>query len=210
MRGTRYRVMAVVLGVLALGAASCGGSPSPSASATVSHGPSPVMVRTYADDEFGFTIRYPDGWIKAESRAPAGSVTPLRMSVVFADPDGAMVDGSLVDGVGVTVYKLDRSTTAAQVRKHPDAFKVVSDEIMAQLDDVTVTTALSPVEVNGAPGFSVVYRHSLNGQQVGAVSYLIPRGRYAYWVTGQATPATWDSAGEELGPSMDSFTLTGG
>jgi hypothetical protein len=75
---------------------------------------------------------------------------------------------------------------------------------------VYVTDPPTLVTINGTRGIGMTYTFGLNGTPTGAMSYLLPRGHYAYWVTGQSSAATWLTTWSKLGPAMASFTIGGG
>jgi hypothetical protein len=76
------------------------------------------------------------------------------------------------------------------------------------LPSLSVTDRFKPVAVNGTKGFQVTYSYGPHDTPTGAMSYLLVKGRYAYWITGQASSDTWSSAWSKLAPAMASLTIT--
>jgi hypothetical protein len=72
---------------------------------------------------------------------------------------------------------------------------------------IAISDPFRPITVNGTLGFQITYSYLVDGTPTGAMSYLLPRGRFAYWITGQASADTWSMAWRDLAPAMASFTV---
>jgi hypothetical protein len=179
--------LAALLATAACSAASVGGS-SP----------------TFQNQQYGFALEYPQGYVTAQaSPPPKGSA--MKYSVVFADPKGSTVNGQLVDAVSVAVYKLNHAATPEAIAKHTADFKALVQQLLGSNKQLHLAGPPTTVQVNGSTAFSVTYTYKLGDVDVGAMTYLIPHGDYAFVVTGQTTRDKWDSEGRTLGSMMETF-----
>lgn len=206
-------VGAIVLAVVSsLGACSSSGGTSglpsqvPAAAGDSSAAPATFGLAT--NKQYGFSVRYPRGWVGAATSAAPGdkSGAPL-VSVSWADPKGKQVDGHYVDALQVSVYALTKPVKPADVARHAGDFKVIVDGLTKGLPRFAVTDHFKPITLNGTKGFQITYTYALHNTPTGAMSYLLPKGDYAYWVTGQASADTWSAAWSKLTPTMASFTI---
>ncbi|HUK78889.1 MAG TPA: hypothetical protein VL117_15025 [Thermoleophilia bacterium] len=162
--------------------------------------------------QFGVTLRVPIGWVSASAAAKPGDTGngPLLVAT-WADPKGKQVDGHYLDAIQVMVFELNKPATAADVTRHFNDFKAIGRQMIAQelgkKQQVAVSDPFKPITLNGTSGLQVTYSYLVGTTPAGAMSYLLPKGRYAYWVTGQASAATWSTAWSRLAPAMASFTI---
>ena len=160
--------------------------------------------------KYQFTIRYPLRWISAVHDAkPGDKVVTTLLSWSWADPKGATVGGGLgyVDTLHVSVYAMSKPVGPNDVKKHRAAFVAITASMLKGLPGLKITDPIKPITLNGVRGFQVTYSYTTQGTQIGAMSYLLPKGDYGYWVTGQSSAATWSSAWSKLAPAMASFTI---
>ena len=218
MRKLTVIALSLVVAVVALGVAGCTSSSSsgaPGSGAALQPGSGSYAGEApasefalYGSAKYRFAMRYPKGWPSTTSGAPAGDTSGApATSTTWADPKGKQVNGQCLDALQVSVYELTKPATAADVKKHAADFKAIAWGLIKSLPGFAVTDPLKPITLNGSKGFQVTYTYSLQGTPAGAMSYLIPKGRYAYWLTGQASKETWSSAWAKLTPSMASFTV---
>ena len=187
------------------GAATTNGAAEPGAASSAA--PASAFA-PYGSAKYRFAIRYPKGWQGATSTAPAGDTSGApATSTTWADPKGKQVAGKYLDALAISVYELTKPATAADVKKHAADFKAIAYGLIKDLPGFTITDPLRPITLNGSKGFQVTYTYTVQGAPAGAMSYLIPKGRFAYWLTGQASRDTWGSAWSMLTPAMASFTV---
>jgi len=216
VRKLTVMVLALIAAAIALGVAGCTSSSSSGAPGTgaapgsgsyASAAPSSEFA-LYGSVKYRFAMRYPKGWPSTTSGAKAGDTSGApATSTTWADPKGKQVNGQYLDALQVSVYKLTQPATAADVKTHAADFKAIAWGLIKSLPGFAVTDPLRPITLNGSKGFQVTYTYNLQGAPAGAMSYLIPKGRYAYWLTGQASKETWSSAWAKLTPAMASFTV---
>ena len=202
-------VLAIVAG---LGACTSSGSSSglpdqvPPASASPSSTASGFGAT--GSKAYGFTLKYPLGWVAASKSAGVADKSggPL-VSLIWADPSGKQVDDHYVDSLQLSVYAMSKRLGPTDLTRHAADFKGIAYSLIRNLPQLSVTDPLKPIDLNGTKGFQITYRFSINGTLAGAMSYLLPRGRYAYWVTGQASRSTWSAAWSKMAPAMASLTI---
>ena len=162
---------------------------------------------TFRNQLYGFTLEYPQGYVTAQA-SPAPKGAAMKYSVVFADPKGTTVNGQLIDAVSVAVYKLNRAATPEAIAKHTADFKALVQQILGANKQVRLAGPPTTVQVNGSTAFSVTYTYKVGDADVGAITYLIPHGDYAFVVTGQTTRDKWETEGRTLGSMMETFRFS--
>jgi hypothetical protein len=179
------------------------GLPSPEQSATA------AAFGLATSKHYGFSIRYPLGWVNASTSAAPGDTSgaPL-VSVSWTDPKGKVVAGHYVDALQVSVYAMTKAAKPADLVKHARDFKGIAYGLIKGLPTLAVTDPFKPITVNGTKGFQITYTYSIDSTPTGAMSYLLPKGRYAYWITGQASADTWTASWSKLTPAMATLTIT--
>lgn len=209
----RHLILALIAGaalVVALGLLSaCSSATPPSATGSPTAAPASAFG-VAASAQYRFAIRYPLRWISAVHTAKAtDKVVTTLQTMSWADPRGATVGGGLgyVDVLQVSVYQMSKPVGARDVVAHRAAFVAIVAALLKKLPDARITAPISPITLNGTQGLQVTYRYTTEGVKVGAMSYLLPKGHYGYWVTGQSSESTWASAWSKLAPAMASFTI---
>jgi hypothetical protein len=209
---TRHLILALLAGaalIVPLGALSACSSSETSPSGSPSA--APVSAFGLASSaKYGFTIRYPLRWLSAVHAAkPGDKVVTTLLSMSWANPEGATVGGGLgyIDSLQVSVYAMSKRVGARDVTTHRPAFVAITASLLKGLPGLKITDPITPLTLNGTPGLQVTYTYTAEGTRVGAMSYLLPKGAYGYWVTGQSSKATWSSAWSKLAPAMASFTI---
>jgi hypothetical protein len=203
-------VLAVVAGLG--GCSSSGGAtglPSQSPVATGSPSPAPPSAFGLATNkQYGIAIRYPLGWVSAARTAPAGDTSGApRLSVSWADSKGKVVEGGFVDTLQVSVYAMTKPVKPADVVRYAASFKTIAAGLIKGLPSLKLTEPFKPITLNGTRGLQITYTYMIHGTPTGAMSYLLPNGGYAYWVTGQSSADTWSASWSKLAPAMASFTI---
>lgn len=161
---------------------------------------------TYENQQYGFTMAYPHGYVVAQT--PATKDSPVKFAVAFADPKGSTANGHLIDAVSIEVYKLNQVATPAKVADHAADFESMLRSLLRRDKQVQFAGPPAAAQVNGTTVFSVTYTYQVGDVDVGAMTYLIPNGRYAVVITGQTTRDKWESEGRTLGSMMETFRFT--
>ncbi len=193
-RRRRSRVLLVAAGVIAVvllagavvttltanGDDSPGAQPSASASA-------PAGVVDYRDPAGRFTFQYPEAWEPVEATDP--DVTLL------VGPDG----GSML----VRIVQLEKPVDPTNIVD----VKAVTDVIVQEAPGYQLVVE-QPVEINGASGYSYVYRF-LDGKQEGVHSHLfLFKGSTLYTIVFQALPTeTFESLADDFDRIAQSFRI---
>jgi hypothetical protein len=216
---TRRLILALLAGatlVAPLGAlsacSSSGASTVPDQVPSPSGSPSAAPLSAFGratSAKYQLSVLYPLHWVSAVRAAKAGDkVVTTLLSMTWADPKGAIVGGgSFVDTLHVAVYEMSRKVGPNDLKVHRAAFVAIAASMLKGLPGLRITDPIAPITLNGTPGLQVTYTYTVQGTHVGAMSYLLPKGSYAYWVTGQSSESTWTSAWSKLAPAMASFTI---
>jgi hypothetical protein len=196
------------LTALCFGAATGCGSTTP-ASNPSSSASGAAQFTVYKNAKFGFSLVYPARWTRTVSvSASASPQTGERLlAMTLIDPQGAEVQGGqLADGESVEVYQLDRAVKPG-VRYTSVAMRVMGGSLLPRLQSLEVKAKPKEVSVHGDPGWSVAYTYALHGHSMLALSVLVLKHRYAYWVTGQSTAETWSAMWPRLRISLGTFRV---
>ena len=207
-------IMTISAGLLVLSAglgacASSGSSTLPDQVPPASRSMSPAPPSAFGlatNKQYRFSVDYPLGWLSASTKAAARG--DALVSTLWADPKGKVVGGHAFDTLQVAVYAMSKTVKPADLVSHARDFKGIAASLIKDLPKLKVTDAFKPVTVNGTKGFQVTYTYDAQNTQAGAMSYLLlPKGSYAYWITGQASADTWAQSWSKLAPAMASFTI---
>lgn len=199
-----------LLGACSSNAGSAVPDQVPNGSASPSAAP-PTAFGQATSKKFGFSIRYPLGWISATHTAKAGdALGSALLSVGWANPKGETVEGGLgfVDTLHLSVYGMNKPVKPVDLTRYRSDFKGIVDSMIKDLPKISVSDPFKPITVNGTKGFQITYAYTVQGTRVGAMSYLLPKGSYAYWVTGQSSAATWQASWSKLAPAMASLVIS--
>ncbi len=216
MRARHLALFLIVASTLAAGCLSAGCSSNanstlpdqvPSASGSPSAAPASAFGQA-TSKKYGLTMRYPLGWVSAAHEAKAGDKAGgALISLSWADPKGKVIGNGFVDTLNVSVYALSKPVKPGDLTRYKSNFKAIVYTMIKGLPGLVVSAPFEPITVNGTKGFQVTYAYKVQGTRVGAMSYLLPKGRYAYWVTGQSSAATWSASWSKLAPAMGSFAI---
>jgi hypothetical protein len=194
---------------LALALAGCSASVSTgdSSSPSSSDGGTTTSTKTYTNDKYGFSITYADKLTQGEPVAGTGAGGSSVLDVIFADKKGSLVSGRYVDIVQTSVYELARELKPSEVKQIKTELQGIVDQLMSSLPGSTVVEKLSPVEVNGVPGFAFKYTYTDGGKDLTAVTFFLFKGKYEYQITAQAMSDQWDAIKGDLEAAVQSFTV---
>ncbi len=208
IRMRRWLVLALAVAAAALVLTACsasvgtGDSGSPAAG-----GGTTTSTKTYTNDQYGFTITYADKFTQGEAAAGTGRGGSSVLDVAFADKNGPVVSDRYVNAVQTSVYELARSIKPAEVKQIKGELQNIVDQLMASLPGSTVVEKLSPVTVNGVPGFAFKYTYTESGKEMTAATFFLFKGKYEYQITAQAVTADWDSLKGDLESAVQSFAV---
>jgi hypothetical protein len=194
--------------VMAIGLSACSsGALVPNATGSSPTAAPASAFSAAAYKRYGISLLYPRGWVSAASGAKSGGARGPLLELMWGNPKGKVSDGHLIDALSVTVFALNRPVQPEAVTRQVGSFKIIAYDLVKALPELYVTDPPKLVTINGTRGIELTYTFGLNGTATGAMSYLLPKGHYAYWVTGQSSAATWLTSWSKLGPAMASFTI---
>jgi hypothetical protein len=208
---TRMRrgfALALAVTAAALALTACGGSVSIGGSSpTASSGGTTTSTKTYANDQYGFTITYSDRFTQGEAAEGTGKGGDSVLDIAFADKSGPVVSDRYVNAVQTSVYELTRAVKAAEVPQIKSELQNIVDQLMAELPGSKVVEKLSPVTVNGIPGFAYKYTYTEGGKDLTAATFFLFKDKYEYQITAQAVTSDWDTLKGDLQSAVQSFTV---
>jgi hypothetical protein len=203
----RSIALALFLSGLALVLAGCSASVSTGGDSSPSSGGTTTATTTYSNDQYGFSITYSDQFTQGEPVEGTGSGGSSVFDVVFADKKGPVVSDRYVNAIQVSVYELARSVKPSEVPELKTELQSIVEQMMGSLPTSKVTEKLSPVKVNGVPGFALKYTYTQGDTDLTAVTFFLVKGKYEYQITAQATTADWPSLKGTLEAAVKSFTV---
>jgi hypothetical protein len=207
IRMRRWLVLSLVVAAAVLALTACGGSVSIGDSSPASSGGTTGSTKTYTNDQYGFTITYSDKFTQGEAAEGTGKGGSSVLDVAFADKSGPVVSDRYVNAIQTSVYELARELKPAEVKQVKGELQNIVDQLMASLPGSTVVEKLSPVTVNGVPGFAFKYTYTEGGKEMTAATFFLFKGKYEYQITAQAVTSDWDSLKAELESAVKSFTV---
>jgi hypothetical protein len=199
--------LAVVAMALALAACSASVSTGDDSSSPAADGGTTTSTKTYTNDQYGFTITYGDTLTQGEAAESTGAGGSSVLDVAFADKDGPVISESYVNAVQTSVYELARTVKPSEVKGVKTELQGIVDQIMASLPSSTVVEKLSPVKINGVPGYAFKYTYEEDGTELTAVTFFLFKGKYEYQLTAQAVSSDWEDIKGDLESAVQSFTV---
>jgi hypothetical protein len=193
--------LTVALAACSSSASVDGGGPSATDSGSTS------ATTTYTNDQYGFTITYPEQLEQGEPAEGSGTDGSSVLDVVFADENGPIVADRYINAAQVSVYELTREVDPTEVSGLESEFQGVVDELMASLPDSEVVEPLTGTEVNGIPGFALKYTFVVEGTEITAATVFLLNGAYEYQITAQAASTDWEQMKDDLESAIESFTV---
>ena len=202
-RSSRIAAAAGAVVALALLLAACGGSISIGAS------PEPTSTGpvTYTDKDYGYSISYDPLFTKGEPKDSASAGSSAVSSSIFVDEDGTLADGTYLDALKVTVYKLKRVVEASEVPMLEPSLQDTLDQLLGSMKNAKVLQPLTAVEIGGIPGFSVKYTFEDLGKTMTIASYFLFKGQYEYQIATQSASERWDELSDKFDQAVQSFTV---
>lgn len=198
--------LAVAAAALALTACSASVSAGDEPDSPSADGGTTTSTRTYTNDQYGFSITYAERFTQGEPAEGTGAGGSSVLEVAFADKDGPVISDRYVNAVQTSVYELARELKPSEVNQVKPELQGVVDQLMTSLPSGVVVEELSPVEVNGLPGFAFKYTYEEGGEELTAVTFFLFKGKYEYQITAQAVSADWESIKGDLESAVQTFT----
>lgn len=196
MKGLRRHItLAAVAVALAIALAACGGQSG--------GGSGGGEKTTYTNGQYGFTITYGDP-LSQVNLTPSGNEV---YAIAFADQKGPTVDDLLADGLRVSVNQMKQAVKAKDVPKYQREFQQAIENMVAGVPGGKMTGKVTPIVLNGTPGYSADYTFTKGGEQITCRFYVLVKGKYEYDLTAQAVAADWDSLKGTLDAAIQSFVL---
>ena len=191
---------------LALTACSASVSTGDDSSSPAADGGTTASTKTYTNDKYGFSITYSDSLTQGEAVEGTGAGGSSVLDVAFADKSGPVISDRYVNAVQTSVYELARRLKPSEVKQIKSELQGIVDQLMASLPSSAVVEKLSPVEINGVPGFAFKYTYEEGGKELTAVTFFLFKGKYEYQITAQAVTSDWENLKGELESAVQSFT----
>ena len=200
--------LGLALAVLALALAGCSASVSTGASSSPSSGGgTTTSTKTYTNDQYGYSITYSDRFTQGDPAKGTGAGGSSVFDMAFADKNGPVISSRYVNAVQTSVYELARAVKASEVPQLKTELQGIVDQLMSSLPGSKVVEKLSPVKVNGVPGFALKYTYTESGTDLTAVTFFLFSGKYEYQLTAQAATKDWESTKGDLEAAVKSFTV---
>jgi hypothetical protein len=190
----------IAFGVLLLNLVACGSGPLVATSA------SSFPATMFDSAQGGFSIKYPSNFVKVE---PDVAGQPgVVYQLLLADPTGAKSGDSALDVLGVAVREINKAAKPGDLKKHKAEFEAMARQLIGTPDGLKLASPFALTELGGETALRVEYVYKVSGTDVASVAYLVPLGKRVYWITGQASRATWDTTGKAIGGAISTITFT--
>ena len=159
--------------------------------------------QTYTNAEYGFEMTYTDP-LSVVTITPSASEA---YAIAFADKDGPQVEDQYANGIRVAVTELGQTIEPADVPKLQDELAKVLGEMVAGVPGGKTTSEVTPVELNGTPGYTLDYRFTMGGEELACRLTLLIKGSNEFDITEQTVAGDWDALSPTLDQAVQSFTL---
>jgi hypothetical protein len=161
-----------------------------------------VETKKYSNTDYKFSFAYPAKWelrddVTMQATAGGGAV----LSVGAFDSAGTVAGETLVDGVVVSLYKLNRvvdESVMPQIRSEVE--NVVSQ--LEQQQGLKIVEPLQETTLSGIPGYKVTYSFPMNEVPLKSTIYFLFSGSIEYQLSLQSAEQAWD----KLKPEFDAVT----
>lgn len=198
----RLAIVVVSILLATASAAACGsGADAPQGEASA---PARTLLTS---QEWGFSLSYPSRYLRAEPPVDPQADPGLLYQVLLADPAGAKRGDTALDVLAVYVRRIRPAAKPGDLRAHRSDFAAMVMQLIGRPDGLKLVQRPRMDALGGHPALKAEYTSRIKGADVAAISYLVPIGDRVYWVTGQASRATWDSAGRGIGSALASMKL---
>jgi hypothetical protein len=185
-------VIAVVI-ALAITVAACGGDSEGGGSEKTE----------YENAQYGFTLTYSEPLSLITTSASQGE----EYAIAFADKDGPLVDDQYANGLRVAVHPIGRPVKAKDVPKLQADLQKAIETMVAGIPGGKMSGDVTPIELNGTPGYTVDYQFTKGGEQLTCRLYVLIKGDNEFDLTTQAVASDWDSLKGTLEETVKTFTL---
>jgi hypothetical protein len=118
-----------------------------------------------------------------------------------------VVDEQYVNGMRVSVHPIGRKVKAKDVPKLQADLQTAISKMVADIPGGKMIGDVTPLELNGTPGYSVDYQFTQGGEQLTCRLYILIKGENEFDLTTQTVSADWDSMQGTLEETARSFTL---
>jgi len=209
IRLSRWLALSLAVAAAVLALTACGGSVSigGGSSPATTDGGTVTSTKTYTNDQYGFTITYSDRFTQGPAAEGTGKGGSSVLDVAFADKNGPVISDRYVNALQTSVYELARAVKPSEVKQIKGELQNIVDQLMASLSGSTVVEKLSPITVNGVPGYAFKYTYTEGGKELTAATFFLFKGQYEYQITAQAVTSDWESLKGELEQAVQSFTV---
>jgi hypothetical protein len=186
--------LAIILAVLALTAVACGSEPATTSVTTASTAAEPQMS-TYTDPVYGFSFDYPSDWkIATGDSTGINAGSAAEASVQAGDPNGAVVNGTGLDGVAVNVYELKQAVDESMLPQVKPQLEAAVADLVSQDASWKIVQPLTEAEDTPLPGFWAAFTFDWDADHpVDTLSYYLFEGAIEYQLMFQASVENWDA-----------------
>ena len=164
-------------------------------------------ARTYTDATYGYTFQYPGAWqIDTGATTDATAGGSATGAVGAFDPSGTKANGTYVDLMVVSTYKLNLTITNDMLPSLESEIQNVLAGVEAQTSDVQIVSPLVLAEAAGLRGYTVTYTFTKDAIPTTATLYFLFKGDMEYQLSTQAATVDWDKNQNIFTAMVASFT----
>ena len=149
-----------------------------------------IVTSTFSSRRLGYSFRYPERCVYMSPTPAAGTSPGLVQQVIVADPSGMVVKGTALDAFTVEVYRLRPAAAPGDVAAHKREFEQKTMSLIGRPTGFAMARAPDVAAFAGQAAIECEYFFHVRGERVGMLAYLVPKGRYAYWIRLQSSRKT--------------------
>jgi hypothetical protein len=145
---------------------------------------------TYVDPDYGFSFDYPAGWNL--EKFDAAQSNALR-DIAVGDPDGASAGGRGVDGVVISLRRLNQAVDESLLPDVKPELERLFTDMQSQNETWQTLEPLTQTTVAGLPGYVTTASFDFDANTPAMTTYyLLFDGQIQYFLVVQAAAENWE------------------
>lgn len=175
-------------------------------SSTTTVAASAGATKIYEDATYHYALDYPKDWQFTEDVSVTGSAGGSAVKTVGVfDPKGDRNGDTLLNGLAVSIYKLNTTVDKSLMPAFKDELSSAMPSLEGRLTDPVAVEALRETSINGVAGFETTYTFSSGGKTLRSRMLFLVKGDIEYQITVQSTESSWQKELPKLKLVLNSF-----
>jgi hypothetical protein len=153
-----------------------------------------AKTSTYTDPDYGYSFDYPASWkIQKQPTVDVTAGGAAVEGVGAIDPRGATLDGSYIDMMLLSIFKLKVTVHDSMIPQLKGEIESVIRTMEGQEPSAKVEEALAETTAARMKGYRVTYTFTRGDTPVTSTLYFLFSGNIEYQLTTQAATGNWNT-----------------